>query len=146
MEIVMKYRWLQTSYKEKKIVTTEAEGTSYPDEGQENQAVNLYPDFQYQVFEGFGGSMTEASAFTWHTMSVKSKKELLEAYFGENGLGYNQVRMSLDSCDACLNNYSAMDDEQDREMKSFSLARDERYILPFWEAAREVSGSLLRLC
>lgn len=136
----MRYRWSQTLYREKKITMTEGEGTSSPDEGQENQAVNLYPDFRYQTFEGFGGSMTEAAAYTWHTMSEKCKKELLDAYFGEEGLGYTQARMSLDSCDAGLGNYSAMEDAQDKEMKSFSLRRDEKYILPFYEAAQKVSG------
>lgn len=137
----MKYRWLQTTYREKKIAQTKGEGVSRPDEGQENQAVNLYPDFQYQVFEGFGGSMTEAAAYTWHTMSEKTRGELLQACFGAEGLGYNQARMSIDSCDAGLGNYSAMEDEQDKEMKSFSLKRDEKYILPFWEAAQKVSDA-----
>lgn len=134
----MKYRWLQTSYRDKKIRHTEGEGASCPDMGQENQAVNLYPDFRYQVFEGFGGSMTEAAAYTWHTMSEKTKRELLQAYFGQEGLGYSQARMAIDSCDACLGNFSAMDDEQDKDMISFSLERDERYILPFWEAVQKM--------
>lgn len=141
----MRYRWLQTSYRERKIVRTEGAGSSRPDRGQENQAVNLYPDFRYQVFEGFGGTMTEAAAYTWHTMSEKTKEELLQAYFGGEGLGYTQARMAIDSCDACLGNYSAVEDARDGEMKSFSLRRDEQYILPFWEAAQKVCDTPIRV-
>ena len=48
--------------------------SSYADEGQERDAVNLYPDMTYQVFEGFGGALTEAAAYTWHQMGDKNKK------------------------------------------------------------------------
>lgn len=141
----MQYQWVETAYVNKEIVKTEHSGQSGPDQGQENEAVNLYPDFTYQVFEGFGGSMTEAAAYTWHTMSAKTKEEFLQAYFGKEGLGYNQARMSLDSCDACLGNYSAMEDENDVQMKSFSIERDEKYILPFWAAASAVSAEPLQV-
>lgn len=141
----MKYQWTETAYIQKEIVKTEHSGESCMDNGQENQAVNLYPEFTYQTFEGFGGAMTEAAAYTWHTMSEKTKKEFMAAYFGSDGLGYTQGRMSLDSCDACLGNFSAMDDENDTEMKSFSIARDEKYILPFWEAANKASSSPLQI-
>lgn len=152
----MKYRWLQTVWKDGKVVTgivpgaesadiCSGQGMSYLDVGQENQAVNLYPDFRYQTFEGFGGSMTEAAAYTWHSMLEETKKEFMEAYFGEEGLGYTQARMAVDSCDACLGNYSSMDDEGDKAMDSFSIRRDEQYILPFWESANRVSGKPLQV-
>ena len=83
----MKYQWIETVYVKKEIVETKHFGESCQDNGQENQAINLHPDFTYQTFEGFGGSMTEAAAYTWHTMSEKTKKEFLNAYFGEGGIG-----------------------------------------------------------
>ncbi len=141
----MNYEWKVTTYKEKNIDTQVKSGVSVPDEGQERFAVNLHPEFTYQTFEGFGGSMTEAAAYTWHTMSAKTKAEFLEAYYGKSGLGYNQARMALDSCDACLGNYSAMDDETDTELKSFSIKRDEQYILPFWMAANTVSAEPIQV-
>lgn len=153
---MMEYKWAQTIWKEGRIVTgivpgmgeadiCRGQGISYPDDGQENQAVNLYPDFQYQTFEGFGGSMTEAAAYTWHTMPGERKKEFMEAYFGKDGLGYTQARMAIDSCDACLGNYAAMEDKEDTALESFSIRRDEQYILPFWEAANSVSGAPLQV-
>ncbi len=117
--------------------------SSYADEGQERDAVNLYPDMTYQVFEGFGGALTEAAAYTWHQMGDKNKTHFLEACYGKDGLGYTQARMALDSCDASLGNYSAMEDENDRAMESFSLERDEKYILPFLKAVEDVKGEAL---
>lgn len=147
----MEYRWVQTVFREGRIEsglipgsgekdTLAGRGISCPDHGQENQAVNLHPDFRYQTFEGFGGSLTEAAAYTWHTMPQKRREEFMEACFGESGLGYTQARMAIDSCDACLGNYAALEDEKDREMKSFSIGRDEQYILPFWKAAQKAAG------
>lgn len=120
------------------------QGVSYPDNGQENQAVNLHPEFRYQTFEGFGGSMTEAAAYIWHTMPPERKEEFMQAYFGKDGLCYTQARMAIDSCDACLGNYAAME-EKDPAFESFSLERDERYILPFWENAKKVSASPIQV-
>lgn len=107
---------------------------------QEKDSINLYPFLRYQTIEGFGGTFTEAAAYTFSTMSEKSKQKFLNACFGEDGLCYNQTRMAMDSCDACLGNYSAMDDENDVKMKSFSLERDEKYILPFYHAVSEMRG------
>ena len=126
-----------TSYKgntiQKETVTT----AFVPDPVRENEIVNLYPFARYQTLEGFGASLTEAACYTFSTMSEKSKKEFLADCFGEEGLHYNMARMALDSCDASLDNYSAMDNENDKELKSFSLERDEKYILPFYEAVTE---------
>lgn len=126
-----------TSYKgntiQKETVTT----AFVPDPVRENEIINLYPFARYQTLEGFGASLTEAACYTFSTMSEKSKKEFLADCFGEEGLHYNMARMALDSCDASLDNYSAMDDENDKELKSFSLERDEKYILPFYEAVTE---------
>lgn len=127
-----------TSYKDK-IIQQETITTVFtPDPVRENEIINLYPFARYQTLEGFGASLTEAACYTFSTMSEKSKKEFLADCFGEEGLHYNMARMALDSCDASLDNYSAMDDENDKELKSFSLERDEKYILPFYEAVTKV--------
>ncbi|MDD2957888.1 MAG: glycoside hydrolase family 30 beta sandwich domain-containing protein [Lachnospiraceae bacterium] len=104
------------------------------DPSRENQVINLYPFLTGQKIEGFGATLTEAAAFTFAKMSEQNKKQFLDACFGQDGLGYNQTRMAIDSCDASLGNYSAMEDETDTAMESFSLKRDEEYILPFYNA------------
>lgn len=139
----MRVSWIVTAYENGKAETCSEEIQSVMDEGQEREAVNLFPDFTYQTLEGFGGTLTEAAAYTWHQMGEKVRMEFLEACYGKDGLGYTQARMAIDSCDACLGNYSAMDQEGDEELKSFSIIRDETYILPFLKAAEKVKGESL---
>ncbi len=139
----MRVSWNVTTYENGKAETWTEEIQSVMDEGQEREAVNLFPDFTYQTLEGFGGTLTEAAAYTWHQMGEKVRMEFLEACYGKDGLGYTQARMAIDSCDACLGNYSAMDQEGDEELKSFSIKRDEKYILPFLRAAEKVKGESL---
>lgn len=124
--------------KEKRKLTQTAEFANNP--SQEKNAVNLYPFAKYQTIEGFGATLTEAAAFTFSTMGPGSREKFLDACFGENGLRYTQARMSIDSCDASLSNYSAMEDKNDLQLDSFSLKRDEQYILPFYHAVTEFSG------
>ena len=132
-----------TSYNGKEIIKSTEETQFVPDPSRENEVVNLYPAARYQTIEGFGASLPEAAGYTFFTMSEESKEKFLEDCFGKKGLNYNMARMALDSCDASLNNYSAMEDPDDRELKSFSLKRDEKYILPFYHAVTRKRGEAL---
>ena len=79
----------------KKIVTCEQkhefwkeqELTVYEQPG-EMQVVSIYPQVTYQTIDGFGGAFTEASAHTYMGCSDAKKKEMIEAYFGKDGLRY----------------------------------------------------------
>lgn len=140
-----KVRVYITGYDGKKINKTVVETEFKEDGGRENEVINLYPFVKYQKIEGFGASLTEAAAYTFSTMSEKSKKQFLQECFGKNGLNYNMGRMALDSCDASLGNYSAMNDLEDFAMKSFSLERDKKYILPFYKAITKERKQPLRV-
>lgn len=129
-----------TAYRNREKQVSVQKGVFEPAPAQEKDVINLYPFMKYQTIEGFGATFTEAAAYTFSQMSEKSKTDFLEACFGENGLKYNQTRMALDSCDASLGNYSAMDDKADENLDSFSLERDEKYILPFYRAVTEKRG------
>lgn len=108
--------------------------------GQEKDAVNLYPFMTYQTIEGFGSTFTEAAAYTFSRMSPQNRQAFLDACFDREGLNYTLTRMALDSCDASLGNYSAMEDASDTALESFSLARDEQYILPLYHAVTQKRG------
>ena len=125
----MKGLWESTAWIGRAARTT-GELKFIPDPGQERNAVNLHPELKYQRFEGFGGALTEAAAYVYSQMPPQTRQAFLNAYFSEAGLGYTQLRMSLDSCDSALGNYSADEDPQDIQLEKFSLARDRRYILP----------------
>lgn len=81
----------------------------------------------FQEIEGFGGALTESAAWVIAQMPPMRRKEILDAYFSE--LGYNYVRIHMNSCDFSLENYSYVADN-DAELKTFSIAREERYVIP----------------
>lgn len=136
----MDMKLITTAYESHKPVTLQSTAVFEPDSGVENEAVNLYPNVSYQVFEGFGGAITEAAGYTFSRMGEASRKEILDAYFGRGSNGYRFARMSIDSCDFSLGNYSAVTDPDDTELKTFSLERDEQYILPLLKAAQQAAG------
>jgi len=109
------------------------------------QVVNIYPEIEYQTFQGFGGAITEASGYAFSKLGKDNQQKILENYFGAEGIHYNLIRGHIDSCDFSLNNYSAMTDPEDVEMNSFSLVRDEQYILPLLKAAQDMRGEQFEL-
>lgn len=115
------------------------------DPGVENNVVNLYPDVLYQVWDGFGGAITEASGYVYSQMDDGCKTELVNAYFGADSNNYRTVRVPIDSCDFSLESYSAMNDPADTELQSFSLSRAEQYVIPLLEAAQRAAGMPLEI-
>lgn len=114
-------------------------------EGIENQVVNLYPDLQYEVFEGFGGAITDSAAYVYSKMKPEQKQELLNAYFSEEEMNYGMVRIPMDSCDFSTDMYEAMGDEKDARLLSFSMERTEKYIIPMLEDAQRAAGHALEI-
>ena len=55
----------QTSYKKNERFRTEKEIALIPDSGEENYLLNIYPSVTYQVFEGFGGALTESAGYIY---------------------------------------------------------------------------------
>ena len=127
-------------YNQKKTTVFESELTK----GQGGlQCVNVYPEIEYQTFLGFGGAITEAAGYAFSKLSNEKKEEVLDLYYGKDGNSYNMVRSHIDSCDFSLGVYSAMTDVEDVEMKSFTLQRDEEYILPLLRGAQAKKGEAL---
>lgn len=129
-----------TTYQNNERITNVYSHELTEDKGAAMNVVNLYPEYEYQTFHGFGGAVTEASGYAFSKLTEERKEEVLKKYFGEEGLKYHLIRTHMDSCDFSLKNYTAMDDPADRQMNSFSLKRDEEYILPLLRRARGVKG------
>ncbi len=111
----------------------------------EKEVVNLYPECTFQTFEGFGGAVTDAAGYVYSLLNEQQKRDMMESYFSPDHMGYELVRIPMDSCDFSTGMYEAMSDPQDRDLKSFSFARTEQYILPMLEDAQKAAGRPLRL-
>ena len=97
--------------------------------------IRLNPQMEYQKIIGLGGALTEASAYVWSQMSKENQEKLIDLYFSRENSAYNFCRLHIQSCDFALGNYSYVDNPEDKELKSFSIERDKKYIIPFVKAA-----------
>ncbi|MDF2540603.1 MAG: glycoside hydrolase family 30 [Herbinix sp.] len=137
---------ITTSY-ENKQKSTVTENFEFINEERpvEMQVVNIYPEVEYQTYLGFGGAITEASGYAYSKLSKENQRKIVELYYGEEGNRYNMARGHIDSCDFSLGNYSAITDPSDTAMETFTLERDEQYIIPLMKAAIEKRGEPLDL-
>ena len=107
----------------------------------ENLLINIYPEFQYQKMLGFGAAFTETAAYNFSLLSPALQQELAEAYFGENGIGYNFCRTHINAADFSIDEYTYVEDG-DVELKTFNIDRERKYILPMIKAARKINPDL----
>lgn len=141
----MNLQYMSTTF-HNKIRTTKTKELSFvADDGREQQIINLYPDVEFQIFEGFGGAFTDSAGYVYAQMDQTSQKEMLSNYYGYDEMNYQLGRIHADSCDFFVEQYEAMSDPTDRELNSFSLARTEKYILPMITDAQQILGQPIEL-
>ncbi len=63
------------------LLQEETDGEFLPDDGTENEVINLYPHMGYQTMEGFGGAFTDAAGSVFAKMSKEQQDELIRKYF-----------------------------------------------------------------
>lgn len=106
----------------------------------ESNLIKLYPDICFQNIAGFGGAFTESAGYVYSQMRDSDKEQFLKMYFSDNR--YNLGRLHIQSCDFSLENYCYLEDENDIELNSFSLERDEKYIIPLVRDALQINPKL----
>lgn len=110
----------------------------------EANIVQLYPNYTFQTFEGFGCCLNESSCYLLSKMASETRREALRQWFAPEALASRFVRVTVDSCDFSLQEYQAVPDPlNDPELNTFSLKRDELYVIPVLKEALEISGGKL---
>jgi glucosylceramidase len=103
------------------------------------------PSRTYQTVLGIGGALTDASAETFAKLPADKQQEVLDAYFdARKGIGYTFARTNIHSCDFSSASYTYVS-EGDRELKSFSVAHDRQFRIPFIKRATAAAGGRLTL-
>lgn len=105
----------------------------------ERGIINLYPEVKVQEIVGFGGAFTEASGYCLAKINHNQGSKIIEDYFSEDGLQYNFCRISIGSTDFSLSSYSYL---KKPDINTFSIARDEEYIIPMIKKAFEKNPNL----
>jgi glucosylceramidase len=103
------------------------------------------PDKTYQTYFGIGAALTDASAETFYKLPKETQAEFLKAHFDKDqGIGYTVARTNINSCDFSSDMYTYVQDG-DKELKTFDIAHDKKYKLPFIKEAMAAAGGKLDL-
>jgi len=110
-------------------------------------AINGNQKFQTTI--GFGGAMTDGSAYLINKLSPAMRNQLMQEFFGSDGARSSFVRLSMGSSDFALQRYSFDDlpaGRTDPQLKTFSIRHDEAYIIPIILQAKSLNPKLTILC
>jgi glucosylceramidase len=112
------------------------------------EAAAAQPDLELlparlQRVEGFGGCFNE---YGWQALSWLGEAErqvvLSQIFDPQDGLRFNFCRVPIGANDYALEWYSLNETEDDFAMKDFSIARDERILIPYVKAAMAIRPDL----
>src|ERR1019366_956350 len=108
---------------------------------EKEQAIFIDPSKTFQTVLGIGGALTDASAETFYKLPEARQQEILRAYFDpQNGIGYTLGRTHIHSCDFSSESYTYVKDG-DKDLKSFDIAHDLKYRIPFIKQAIATAGT-----
>jgi glucosylceramidase len=105
-------------------------------------AVVLNPGKKFQEILGFGAAFTDAACYTFNRLSAPARDELFHELFHPSEMGLNVCRSCIGSSDYSTEVFSYDEGEPDPEMKRFSIAHDEAYVLPMLRLARKANPEL----
>ena len=87
-------------------------------------------------FLALGASLTDASAWILANMPAEKRQKLLRELFTSEGCNLGAIRLNVGASDYSTGLYSYDDTPGDVEMKDFSLARDDEFLVPMAKAVK----------
>ena len=108
---------------------------------EKEQSIFIDPSKTFQTILGIGGALTDASAETFYKLPKDKQQEIMTAYYdAQSGIGYSLGRTHIHSCDFSSESYTYVKDG-DKELKSFDIAHDLKYRIPFIKQAIAIAGT-----
>jgi glucosylceramidase len=104
-------------------------------------AITLEEGRLCQSIEGFGGALTESSAWVLAQLPATRRAEVLRRYYDpKEGIGYTLARTHINSCDFSLGSWSLDATPGDTSLTHFSLDPMRRWVLPLIHEAQDAAG------
>lgn len=104
-------------------------------------ALRLDPGTRYQEMLGFGGALTESSAWVLAQLRPEQRAEVIRRYYDPaEGIGYTIGRTHLNSCDFSLNLWALDEVPGDYDLHHFTLDPMRRWVMPLLHDARRAAG------
>lgn len=111
--------------------------------GASSAAITVDQGKRFQSILGFGAAFTDASCYLFSRMDSAQRHGLMEEFFGADGLRLSTGRTCIGSSDYSLDAYSFDDSATpDPDLKNFSIAHDQAYILPMIREALKINPEL----
>jgi glucosylceramidase len=109
-------------------------------------ALTLHPAERFQEMVGFGGALTESSAWVLAQVPAAKRAEVLRRYYDpREGIGYTLARTHINSCDFSLSIWALDETPGDYDLHDFTLAPMRKWVLPLLHDANHASGGRLRI-
>lgn len=101
----------------------------------------LDPVQRFQEMIGFGGALTESSAWVLAQLPPEKRLEVIRRYYDpKEGIGYTLARTHLNSCDFSLNLWALAETPGDYDLHSFTLDPMRKWVMPLLHDARKAAG------
>jgi glucosylceramidase len=103
---------------------------------------------QYQQMDGFGGSLTDSSAWLiWNKLSASQRSTLMQQLFSaSSGIGISFLRQPMGASDFSASGNYSYDDmpagQTDPNLANFSVAHDTAYIIPLAKQALSINPNI----
>ncbi len=91
---------------------------------------------------GFGAAFTDAACYMFKQLSASAREQLFHELFHPSETGLSVCRTCIGASDYSTEVFSYDEGEPDPEMKRFSIAHDQAYVLPMMREARKVNPDL----
>jgi glucosylceramidase len=110
--------------------------------GPQENAISVDPGKKFQEMLGFGAAFTDAACYTFNRLSPAVREQLFHELFHPSEMGINVCRTCIGASDYSTEVFSYDEGEPDPEMKRFSIAHDQAYVLPMLRQARRANPDL----
>ena len=105
-------------------------------------AITLDTGRKLQEIQGFGGALTESSAWVLAQLPAAKRSEVLRRYYDpKDGIGYTLARTHINSCDFSLGFWTLDSEKGDTSLSHFSLEPMRRWVLPLIHEAQTAAGA-----
>ena len=103
--------------------------------------LTLDPAQKFQEMVGFGGALTESSAWVLAQLPAEKRAEVIRRYYDpKEGIGYTLARTHLNSCDFSLNLWALDETPGDYDLHDFTLAPMRKWLMPLLHDAEKAAG------
>ena len=111
--------------------------------------IDINENKKYQIMDGFGASLTDASCWLFHyKLSEQKRKEILDQLFSGKGINLSILRQPIGASDFNWEAWSLDDttnNADDWQLTNFALWREDAYIRPVLDQALKVNPGRIKI-